>query len=196
MNYTKKIILVVCEGFSEKAYLQELNRYLDQNDYPFIFVAKPIKNGHFKPAKIKYTDVKKDNPKSIIYIWVDKDTYIRNDERDGEQYANKPKTIPDFLFNYNNFEDFIVMHLPSEKVTEWQEICRKKKHFEKPLHARDYIPLYKNYVINGYEKACMPFPITEASLRQAISNQKNISISFKSDFLKLLNDLYSTRPNT
>lgn len=189
MNYVKTVYIIVCEGFSEKAYLQELNRYLDDNNYPFTFVAKPIKNGHFVPAKIKYNEVRQQNHKDKIYIWVDNDTYIRNDEGDREKYNKKPKNIPDFLFNYNNFEDFLTMHMPDDILAKWQEICRKNKHFESPLHATSYMPLYKGNVLHYYEKANMPFPITTELLTQALKNQKNASVLFKSDFLNLLKDL-------
>lgn len=195
MNYVKTVYLIVCEGFSEKAYLQELNRYLDDNNYPFTFVAKPIKNGHFKPAQIKFNEVRKQNPKDKIYIWVDKDTYIRNDEGDREKYNKRSKNLPDFLFNYNNFEDFLTMHMPDNIVAKWQEICRKKNHFEAPLHADIYIPLYKQNVIASYEKANMPFSITEEKLTCALKNQEDASVLFKSDFLDLLSQLSKNSRN-
>ncbi|MBQ8784523.1 MAG: hypothetical protein IJZ59_00580 [Alphaproteobacteria bacterium] len=189
MNYPKNVYIIICEGPSEKAYLQELNRYLEDNDYPVTIVPKTINNGHFKPAQIKFNEVKKQNPKDIIYIWVDKDTYIRNDEGDGEKYNKKPKNIPDFHFNYHNFEDFLAMHMPDDILSNWQEICRKKNHFNKPLHANIYEPLYKQNIINDYEKGSMPFPITKEQIINALKNQKDTSVLFKSDFLNLLDDL-------
>ena len=180
---------IFCEGASEKAYLQELNRYLDDKDYPFIFVAKPINNGHYKPATLKYKSVKKDNPHSDIHIWVDKDTYIRNDEGDGDKYKNKPKTIPDFLFSYNNFEDFLSMHLPDDLLAKWQNICSSNNHFENPMHSVTYEPLYNDNIINGYKKGEMPFAIDGGHIEKLLQNQENKGIYFKSDLAILLRTL-------
>ena len=190
MSYQKKkTIIIVCEGASEKAYLQELNRYLDEKDYFFTFVAKPINNGHYKPATIKYKSVKTENPKDDIHIWVDKDTYIRNDEGDGNKYNNKPKTIPDFLFSYNNFEDFLTLHLTNDKLNKWNEICRDKSHFENPMHAVTYEPLYKENIIGKYKKGEMPFKIDDEHIERLLKNQENQNIYFKSDFTTLLKKL-------
>ena len=189
MTAPKEVYIIVCEGGSEKAYLQEINRYLDINDYPFTFVAKPINNGHFKPAKIKYREVKEQNPKNNICIWVDKDTYIRNDEGDREKYLHKPKDIPNFMFNYQNFEDFLAMHMPDDILQKWQKICHHHNHFEHPLHAETYIPLYRQHVNCSYEKATMPFAIDKDNISNALKNQKDSNCRFRSDFLDFLKTL-------
>lgn len=189
MHYIKEIYFIICEGNSEFAYIQELNRYLENNNYLFILNPIRIGNGHFKAVRKKYNDFKKANPRNQnIIVWVDKDVYIRNDNGDKKAYENK-WDVPNFIFNLNNFEDFLVMHMPTHILEKWQDICRKKKHFEKPLCEDEYLPLYQKSVFPKYEKGNIPFEIKDEYIQQALLNQKNTNILFKSDFLDLLSDL-------
>lgn len=182
--------LILCEGKSEIAYIQHLNRYLNQNNYLFSFIPKYIGNGHFHPVRRKYQNTKKENPRqNNINIWVDKDTYTRNDNGDKEAYDNKGFDIPDFMFNTNNFEDFLVMHMPSDVVSKWQDLCRKKRHFEFPMQESEYLPLYRQCMFQEYEKGSIPISLTCDTIQEALANQKNTEVLFKSDFLDFLSNL-------
>lgn len=192
MTYSaKKTSIIVCEGNSENAYIQELNRFFDANDYDISFVSKPIRNGHYKPATLKYKEVKRNNTRSNIYIWVDKDTYQRNDENDGYNYEHKPQKIPNFLFSYLNFEDFLVMHLDEEIVQIWQEICMNNNHFNYPMHAEKYLKLLREYIFPNYKKGEIPFEITQNKFDNLLKNQQNPKIKFKCDIAEMIQQITS-----
>ena len=193
MYAMKKIYLVVCEGPSEVAYIQELNRYLDENDYSFTFQTYCVGNGHYTAVKAKYDKARKDNRNTSINVWVDRDIYIRNDSGDKEKYANKPSGVVDFWFDDNNFEDFIAMHMEEELCQKWQEICISHEHFEHPLTEEKYLPLFRDNIHADYQKGCMPFSITTEVLRLALSRQNNPNIKFKSGFLGFLSSKLSDK---
>lgn len=187
MSYTaKKTYVIVCEGNSENAYIQELDRFLDSNDYPFTFVSTPIRNGHYKAVTSKYQDVKKRSPRSNIFIWVDKDTYQRNDNNDGDNYSCKPAKFPNFMFSFFNFEDFLVMHMDETIVLEWQDICEKRGHFKNPMHSEQYLPLLKKNIFPNYKKGELPFEITKEHFENLLQNQQNPKIKFKCDFADMI----------
>ena len=50
---------------------------------------------------------------------------------------------------------------------KWQKICHHHNHFEHPLHAETYIPLYRQHVNCSYEKATMPFAIDKDNFHLA-----------------------------
>ena len=184
MNSPKKTYIIICEGISEKSYIAELNRFLDAQDAKITLVPKPAECGHFSIIQKKYKQIKKENKREEIYIWVDKDTYIRNDNNDKVSY--RQKKIPDFLFTNFNFEDFLVMHLPKEKLEKWREICRRHNHFTTPMHANTYEPLYIQNIFPNYKKGDMPIEINEENLKLAIERQNDPTIEFKCDFLNLI----------
>ena len=45
MYVQNKIIIIMCEGASEKAYIQELNRYLEEEGIPLHFIPRPWNGG-------------------------------------------------------------------------------------------------------------------------------------------------------
>ncbi len=94
-----RIIIIVCEGPSERAYIQELNRFLKEEEIPVKFIGKSSGGGQYSIVVNEYKKVKKDNPRDEILIWVDKDRYLRNDANDMDNYLKKPSNIPNFLFN-------------------------------------------------------------------------------------------------
>ena len=62
----------MCEGASEKAYIQELNRYLqEEEDIPLHFIPRPSNGGQYSFVVKKYKEVRKDNRIGEILIWVD-----------------------------------------------------------------------------------------------------------------------------
>ncbi len=164
MQKQNKIILVICEGNSERAYLQELNRYLNESNISLHFQPYPSNGGQYKMVVSQYRRIRKANPRSEIDIWVDLDRYKRNDARDMDNYQNKPLGIPDFLFSHMNFEDFLVMHLESSKVREWHNSCISRNHFSVPSHSSEYLPQFKVFLEDSYTKGSIPFQIDETSL--------------------------------
>jgi len=177
----KIIIIVVCEGPSERAYIQELNRYFDEEEILLQFVAKPSNGGQFSLVKSKYREVRQNNKKSIIKIWVDKDRYFRNDASDMDHYKAKPLDIPDFLFSYMNYEDFLTMHLSSEKLNNWLFFCNKRNHFTAPSHSSEYLSEFVKFIGN-YSKGEIPFEINKQTLENLKKHQEDSSIPFKCDF--------------
>lgn len=117
--YTQKPYIILCEGSSEYAYIQILNRILNDNNINISFVAKGIGTGHFSDVEKAYKKQCKENKKIDKVIWVDKDIYKRNDRNNGIEYAGKADNISDFLFTTYNFEDFLVMHLDDDTVNKW-----------------------------------------------------------------------------
>jgi hypothetical protein len=89
-----------------------------------------------------------------IGIWADFDLYHRNYNNLATQYEGKPAGIPDFLFSFHNFEDFIALHLDDEWFEEWLRFGRQG-HFREPLHSCDYIPEFRR-ICPDYKKADVP----------------------------------------
>lgn len=187
--YTRKTYVILCEGSSEFAYIQILNRILNDNNINISFIAKEIGTGHFSDVENTYRKQCKENKKLEKLIWVDEDIYKRNDKDNGTQYSNKNANIPKFLFTKYNFEDFLVMHLDNNTINYWEQILNTKGHFSIPLKSKDYIPLIKEKIdiFNNYEKGVLPFDITLDNIKQAYKTHQATNIKFKSDFLDFIN---------
>lgn len=186
-----KTYIILCEGSSEKAYIQLINRLLTKNNIKITFAAKEIGTGHFSDVEKAYKKQCKENKKIDKVIWVDKDIYKRNDRNNGIEYAGKVDNIPDFLFTTYNFEDFLVMHLDDNIIDTWQQILNTKGHFSTPLKSSEYIPLIKDNIdiFNNYEKGDIPFEITLDNIRQAYKIHQNLTMNFKCDFLDFLSSI-------
>lgn len=186
-----KTYMILCEGSSEFAYIQQINRILDQNNISISLVAKEIGTGHFSDVEKAYKKQCKENKKLAKVIWVDKDIYTRNDKHNDTKYSNKEPNIPDFLFTTYNFEDFLVMHLDDNIVNAWEQILNVNRHFNTPLKSNEYIPLLKENIaiFNNYEKGNIPFDITLENIKQAYRNHRNPQIQFKCEFLEFLNEM-------
>lgn len=187
---THKTYVILCEGSSEFAYIQILNRILNDNSINKSLVAAVIGTGHFSDVEQVYKKQYKKNKKLEKHIWVDEDIYKRNDKYNGTKYSNKDAAIPNFLFNKYNFEDFLVMHLDDDTIDYWEQTLNIKGHFSIPLKAKEYIPLIKEKIkiFNNYEKGVLPFDITLDNIKQAYSIHQNPNIKFKSDFLDFINE--------
>ncbi len=185
--YLNKTIIIVCEGPSEESYIQELNRLFREENINLNFVPKVSGGGTYKNVENRYKKEKKKNPKNRIIIWQDKDTYIRNEQNNDINYKNKPKGIPDFLFNINNFEDMLVLHLDDSIIKIWENECIKQNHFNIPMTKTVYEPLFKEKIIPNYKKG--DFPIENFNLdilKVALKNNKSNKIKFRSLFLDFL----------
>ena len=166
-----KVFILVCEGESEFAYIQELNRLLRELEINAILQPICIGTGFFANVVATYKSIRKNNPRTTIFIWVDWDIYARNERGCNTTYAHKPDGIPDFCFSRQNFEDFLATHLPEDELNHWLEVCRQNGHLEHPLHGEEYLPLFKNYLFPEYSKGNLPFELTEERVRQMLENQ-------------------------
>lgn len=194
---------IICEGKSECAYIQTLKRFLRENEIAvdFALISYDAGGGYYETLEEKYKDVrkKKENDKHFA-IWCDADIYIGNrtekERRNAEAYKNKPQNIPDFMFNHQNFEDFLVMHLPNELFDIWESTCIGHNHCTTPLFADDnngnpgYLELLKTTKIfsEKYKKGALPeeFVFSDEALQNLIKRHKDTNCFFESDFVNFL----------
>lgn len=182
-KYTGPII-VICEGESEYAYIQNINRILrHKNSYGALFKPVPVNTGYFNKVKNKYRAEYKNNPKSSIIIWVDFDLYKRNDKDCMDSYKKK-QGIPDFLFSYMNFEDFLILHENKETISAWLKLCGN--HFNEPMHSEEYLIKFKQ-IVPYYKKGELTPPIDKARFEAMLSNLESGKF-YKNDFGKFLLD--------
>ncbi len=188
--YTQKTYIILCEGSSEVAYIQILNRILNDNNINISFAVKEIGTGHFSDVEKAYKKQCKENKKLEKVIWVDKDIYKRNDRNNNTKYAKKKNNIPDFLFTIYNFEDFLVMHLGDDTINSWEQILNTNGHFNQPLISDEYEQIIKDNIaiFKDYKKGIIPFDITLDNIKQAYRIHQNSNIKFKSDFLDFVNE--------
>ncbi|MBE6446235.1 MAG: hypothetical protein E7021_02410 [Alphaproteobacteria bacterium] len=187
MTAPKRPYIIICEGNSEYAYIQKLNRFLVENNYNFTLIAKIVGTGHYKSVQKKYLYEHKNNPKLPIKIWVDKDTYVRNDEGDRDNYEHKSST--DFLFSIMNFEDFLALHTDEKTLENWFQICSRKRHHISPMKEAEYLPLVKEHLFPNYTKGDIPFEITSEKLEQLFKQKNNPKYFFRCGFADLLEEL-------
>lgn len=188
MVQPKKSYTVICEGASEYAYIQQLNRWLNDNGYSCVLHPKSANSGHFTVVRQKYQREKQTNPKQDIVIWVDKDTYVRNDANDRENYEHKSPKIPDFKFSVMNFEDFLVLHLDSKTLENWFQICSRHGHQKTPMTEDVYMPLVCQHVFLNYKKGELPFDVDTAKISTLFENNK-AKYFFRSNFVDFLEEL-------
>ncbi len=189
MNVQNKNVIVICEGPSERAYLQKLNRYFEEEDIEIRFIPRPSEGGDYENVVRKYREIRKGNRKSEILIWVDWDIYQRNNHSNMDHYQNKPHDIPEFLFSYNNFEDFLSMHYDRAELDTWVASCVGRNHFVTPSFSREYMPGFIVFIGCSYKKGSIPIEITEYSLSNLQTHQEDPSIPIKCDFARVLFEL-------
>jgi hypothetical protein len=189
--------VIVCEGDSERAYLQRLQSFLDAQPLPSKTFEPPLqfigpmnataKTGSFGKIVNTFNKTRRNNKRApSIHIWADFDLYHRNDGCCADQYAAKPAGIPHFLFSFHNFED--------DRLDMWPRFGspQGRNHFAAPLHKEGYLP-EAGRIFPGYRKGEMsPDFISWASLgnvknnlaRQPSSNPHNlVGIRAFADFL-------------
>lgn len=179
------LFIMVCEGRSERAYLQRLQSFLDDQTecwpVPLQFIPRlPVGGDGSEQGGGYYANILKcfksernKNRKSMIEVWVDDDIYIRGDsERERKNrasYLEKPECIPDFRFSFHNFEDFLALHLDDAAIQRWHTAF-DPAHAARPLHARDYLPRFEA-VFPSYRKGDVsPDFITRDSLSRLKAN--------------------------
>lgn len=213
MMNSAKIIIVVCEGASEWAYIQALNSFIESlpfqdgyYDAPIRFVGKPKKTGvgkgAHKAAEKVFREVSKCERTAETWVWVDADLYVRNDKSCGTLYKNRPKGIPPFHFSIFNFEDFLALHLCDADFHRWIKVMSSAGHFNHPLHNADYEVQFEGF-IPGYKKGNLPPDfITVASLKNLKRhiallphmNLNNLSVH-KTFATSLIDELEQCYPN-
>ncbi len=107
-----------------------------------------------------------------------------------EAQAND-KRFPHIKFNYQNFEDFLSLHLDTQKAKAWSNIGETHQHQTRPMLANEYLSLFKELVPN-YKKGQLPddFDMTVAldNLKKNIILKELSQSSEMADFiLQLLN---------
>jgi hypothetical protein len=163
--------IIVCEGRSEYVYLQRLQSFLDlqATDWcvPLCFIQKIPRNadgdesgsGFYSNVAKCYKQQRRDNKRANIEVWVDHDIYLRQDSapeiRNRASYLSKPAGIPDFVFSFHNFEDFLILHLDDAAVHRWHAAFDSTNHVTDPLHSVGYAPHFDT-VMPGYRKGDLP----------------------------------------
>ena len=185
----KEMTIILCEGESEIAYIQELNRYLRENECDFIFIPKLIGSGFFTDVHKKHKEERKKNLRTPIKIFLDDDIYVRNEgkrEQDnGSLFANS-EYKDEFMFNTHNFEDFLMLHYDDDTLGQWLTKCTETNHRSVPMHSVQYMPLVKGLFPN-YEKGELLFsPIDQEKLDNLFRHNEDESIFIKSTFATYL----------
>ena len=192
-----RMITLLCEGPSENAYSQELNRYLRENECKLVLIPSkhPIGTGFYSTVYPRYRKEREKNPRTPIKVILDDDIYVRNGNNQEKSNTAKYKDSPikdDFLFNTHNFEDFLMLHYDDETLNQWIATCAEYNHEQVPLHSDEYIPLLQKMFPN-YKKGELLFtPIDKDKLDNLFRHNEDKGIFIKSDFAaflkKLLND--------
>ena len=185
-----KSYCIICEGKSEAAYIQEFNKILRERGISINLRAKTINSGHYTEVVKQYRSVYKNRQKDKIdafIIWVDYDIYKRNEQENDDKYRKKPARIPNFKFNFHNFEDFLIMHLPDSELSKWNKICNQQNHFSNPMPSLTYLQYIRENIFADYHKGELPYGILSSdSLTRLRARQSNKAVSFKSDFAEFL----------
>jgi len=177
--------IIICEGHSEVAYIQQLNRLLRESGVQVILHPKRVGTGLYSSVMKKYRAEKKQNPRTEIRVWVDYDLYARNDRNCMVNYNKTKDKIP-FMFNVQNFEDFLALHLDDEKLRNWLGICKANDHFNVPMHSDVYVPFVQQHLFSNYKKGDLPFELTLEMVKNLFRHHTNSEIQLKSYFTEFL----------
>ena len=185
----RNIIIVIAEGQSEIAYLNELNRFLREEEIGWVFYPVKAVNGQYREIRKTYREVWRRNRSARIEILVDRDIYIR-EQNEREDYRHREDDgLPFFRFSYMNFEDFLILHLGSRKAEKWCGLASSRGHDVIPLAAKEYLSLMHSSGIWGrkhYKKGAMPFEIDYTRLHNLIRNDSDRSLFIHSDFTDII----------
>ncbi|MDT4763191.1 hypothetical protein [Sphaerochaeta sp. PS] len=185
MEERQHVHMIICEGTSEAVYLQELNRFLREEEIPLVYIPISSNGGQYSKVVKTYKTARKNNPRTPIHICLDYDIYLRNNDGNWASYVNRPKSIPEFLFTHMNFEDFLTLHLEKELSEKWYCLCKSRQHFSSPMHADTYVPLFAENIIPFYTKGEMPFVLTIKHLKNLFSNLNGAHAAFPCGFAQL-----------
>lgn len=198
----KKPYLLVCEGDSEFAYVQELNRFLAKRGSSIVFLPRNAGGGGFRSLR-RCCRTAKTRRDGRTFVLADRDIYSRNDNGNGTAYEQGKDRMPPFLFQTWNFEDFLMMHFSPELLAAWRSEARRCGHSDTPLHRRDYMPLFCAFCLQHndvlefsapYEKGDMPFELQPGHLERLVANN-GTSVFPHSDFAEFLGQiLFGIKP--
>ena len=182
-------IIIICEGHSEVAYISEIRRLLRERNIAINLIPKKAINGFYDSIIKIYKKIRKENRGNTdIRIWVDYDIYSRNEKGCMTDYNKTKATIP-FMFSYQNFEDFLALHVDDDSVLQnWINVCAKNNHFQSPMHFEQYEPLVRKHLFLNYKKGYLPFELTEAKIKHLFRRYCNPANSntLSSDFTEFL----------
>ena len=189
---TNQYYLIICEGASEVAYVQELNRFLSENGCALTLGVKDAQGGSFKKIRLlcRSLHIRMGN----VFVMVDRDIYFDEASANRKQYEKEMDKLPKFLFQYYNFEDFLLMHCSPEIVLKWRDRVKDKGHFVTPLSAREYEPIFSEFIheytdelkfMQEWQKGDMPFEITKERLMNLFANQGEAGLP-RSEFAEFL----------
>ena len=151
-------IIIVCEGESEVAYVQELNRLFREMEISSTLHPVCVGTGFFSNVVAVYRTVRRNNPRTPVLVWVDWDVYARNERQCQDAYFRKGKGIPSFCFSRQNFEDFLATHLSEDKLARWLEVSEATVILRR-LFIRNSISRYSRRLSSrSIQKATSPFP--------------------------------------
>lgn len=203
----KKPIYFICEGRSENNYLNLLNKFFDENNINYIFQYNNVNLEGVFPNKgdleantcyskmIKFFKEKfAQNIRSGTFVfWLDDDVFKRKEINKSslekiitEKFSSKNKEIR-FIYSYENFEDFLVMHLDDDKINKWQNICEKCNHFKNPMKAKIYEEKFRE-IFPNYQKHILPdkIVIDNSKMKLLYDRQQNSQIKFKCDLIDFI----------
>lgn len=192
-----RFCLIVCEGDSEEAYVQELAVFARDHEWGITFQAKRSEGGGEFSALVKAC--KKTNH-TQTKVMVDWDRFERNEGKCRDHYEAMRARLPKFLFQYFNFEDFLLMHFPAEIVAAWRK--EAAAHFKRPWTAGEYMPKFKAFVevhqealkaLQNYRKGDV-FPLTQEHLDNLFQNNTQDGLP-RSEFVTFLKDIIPGAPH-
>lgn len=205
----KEIIYILCEGNSETGYITKLNKFLDDNDYNFTFCSENLKgcfpsktdtgDGAYNRITNKFKNLLSKSKNGLFVIWLDNDVFKRGQlkkdilEKQLGKFASIHKKVK-IIYSYENFEDFLSMHLEQELFERWEKICLEKNHFETPMVSTVYEPLIRT-IIDGYSKEKLPseIQIDIDTIRILEERQNNKNFHAKCDLINfIINELKIT----
>jgi|GEM_PF-3495330 len=189
-----------CEGDTEYNYINELNRFLrDEECYDFNLYPKKIEFTADNFVSVVTKEIRKLNGIFYqVYFWIDFDIFKRKGmNRNDIQASIDNLIIPRSAklkdnhiiaaFNVMNGEDFLVLHCNDDNIEKWERICNSRNHFNNPMIADVYYPLFEREIMPGYRKGVIPKGLIDLiTLKQVIVNNDNTSIRFESGIVEAL----------
>lgn len=171
--------IIVCEGNSERAYIQSLQRFLeslpaagDSWGVPLQFITSNghvANGGHYTQLKKCYLKAKKQNRNVQVRVWADFDLFYRDTDGCWRLYADRGRGVTEFHFSFHNFEDFLALHLDGEKLETWLRFGREG-HFSQPRQSTECLE-WASKLFQSYQKGILPVDfVTVQSLRNLKAN--------------------------
>ena len=82
------------------------------------------------------------------------------------RFIRKKQGIPDFLFSYMNFEDFLILHENENTVSKWIKLSGD--HFKEPMHSDEYLSRFK-LIKPNYKKGELTQPIDKSRFEMMLN---------------------------